>query len=212
MSALTRETLIERLSAPLDQRLVVTPLLLADQVQATSIDLRLGSEFLLLSRFATSSQGSDDAHDEPKQDFVRHRLEFGTALYVHPGQFVYAATLEFVRLPSNLMAYVVGKSSLGRSGLEIATAIKIDPGFAGCITLELYSIGEVPLKLFPGMRVCQIVLHTTHGSAHGLTEGLDVWAERPLLWSRTGREWSGVDWIGGTLIDSLLPGRPTPWR
>jgi dCTP deaminase len=44
-------------------------------------------------------------------------------------------TLEWIRLPKNLAAYVTGKSSWGRRGLIPATATGVHPGFKGCLTL-----------------------------------------------------------------------------
>src|SRR5262249_53553879 len=48
-----------------------------------------------------------------------------------------------------------------RMGLVIATATKVDPGFRGCITLEIINEGEVPLILYPGLPIAQLVFHTT---------------------------------------------------
>ncbi len=78
---------------------------------------------------------------------------------MHPGQLVLGSTLEYVQLPRDLMAYVIGKSSWGRMGLVIATATKVDPGFKGCITLEIVNEGEIPLVLYPGLPIAQLVLH-----------------------------------------------------
>jgi dCTP deaminase len=52
--------------------------------------------------------------------------------------------LEFFKLPSDVMAYVIGRSSWGRLGLVIATATFVDPNFRGSITLELVNEGESP--------------------------------------------------------------------
>ena len=50
-----------------------------------------------------------------------------------------------------------GKSSLGRLGLIVhATAGYIDPGFDGNITLELSNVANLPIRLYPGMKVGQI--------------------------------------------------------
>jgi len=57
------------------------------------------------------------------------------------------------------MCYVAGKSSWGRMGLIIATATKVDPGFKGCITLEILNEGEVPITLYPGLPIAQLVFH-----------------------------------------------------
>ncbi len=74
-----------------------------------------------------------------------------------------ASTLEYLSFPSGLGGYVLTRSSWGRLGLIIATATFINPGFKGCLTLELLNLGEVPLVLHPGTRVAQLVLHTVEG-------------------------------------------------
>ncbi len=86
-------------------------------------------------------------------------VEIGEKLWLHPGQFVLGATFEFLRLPPHLGAYVVGRSSWGRVGLLVATAIFVHPGFFGCLTLELVNHGESPIALYPGSRIAQLAVH-----------------------------------------------------
>ena len=69
-------------------------------------------------------------------------------------------TLEFFGLPNDVMAFVEGKSGLGRLGLFVATATQVAPGYHGVIVLELANAGTVPLKLSPGMRIAQLVFQT----------------------------------------------------
>ena len=86
--------------------------------------------------------------------FVRR----GEPFLIHPGDLVLGATLEFLALPPDLMAFVEGRSSLGRMGLIVATATQVAPGFHGVIVLELANAGTVPLKVTPGMTIAQLVL------------------------------------------------------
>lgn len=79
---------------------------------------------------------------------------------LHPQQFVLGSSLEHVSLPWDMLAYVIGRSSWGRLGLIIATATVVNPGYSGAITLEFTNVGEVPIPLYPGSRICQLVLHT----------------------------------------------------
>jgi dCTP deaminase len=58
------------------------------------------------------------------------------------------------------MAYVVGRSTWGRLGLIVATAIGIHPSFAGSLTFELRNLGETPLTLYPGQTIAQLFFHT----------------------------------------------------
>ena len=41
----------------------------------------------------------------------------------------------------------------------IATATGVHPGFKGCLTLELSNVGELPIEITPGMRICQLCVH-----------------------------------------------------
>lgn len=76
---------------------------------------------------------------------------------LHPGEFVLGQTLEWVELPSDLVARLEGKSSLGRLGLLIhSTAGYVDPGWRGNLTLELSNVSNLPIALYPGMRIGQI--------------------------------------------------------
>jgi dCTP deaminase len=76
---------------------------------------------------------------------------------LHPGEFVLGSTLEYVRLGHDLVARLEGKSSLGRLGLLIhSTAGYVDPGFEGHLTLELSNVANLPITIYPGMKIGQI--------------------------------------------------------
>ena len=76
---------------------------------------------------------------------------------LHPGEFVLGSTLEYVRLPHDLVARLEGKSSLGRLGLLIhSTAGYVDPGYEGHLTLELSNVANLPITIYPGMKIGQI--------------------------------------------------------
>ncbi|HWO13520.1 MAG TPA: dCTP deaminase [Polyangiaceae bacterium] len=129
------------------------------QVQPASVDLRLGREFLVYHAARVSCLdpreplGIAEAMD-------RVLIEGERAFVLHPGEFTLGTTEERVRMPDDLVGMVDGRSSVGRLAVVVhATAGLIDPGFEGQITLELSNIGSIPVKLYPGMRIAQIVLH-----------------------------------------------------
>jgi len=83
----------------------------------------------------------------------------GEHFILHPGEFVLASTYEVITLPDDIAGRLEGKSSLGRLGLLThSTAGFIDPGFSGHITLELSNVANLPVKLFPGMKIGQLCL------------------------------------------------------
>jgi dCTP deaminase len=147
------------------ERLIITPLFdPARSIGDAAVDFRLGTEFVLFRKETfpaldvTSTESLIGEVSRYRQRVVRRVRE---PFVVHPGQLVIGSTLEYVQVPSGLMAYVVGKSTWGRTGLIIATATKVDPGFKGCITLEIVNEGEVPLVLVPGIPIAQLVFHRT---------------------------------------------------
>jgi len=119
------------------------------QIQPASVDLRLGSHFLKL-----------DEHNIPYID-LEHPAKYISfekdEIILPPHSFILATTMEYVRLPNNLTAFVEGRSSIGRMGLFIQNAGWVDPGFEGEITLELYNANQLPIRLKSGRRVCQLV-------------------------------------------------------
>jgi dCTP deaminase len=149
---------------------------------AASVDLRLGRWFLQLREGRTAlldpskRDGRDDESSFPRTVFVR----FGDKFILHPRKFILGITLEWLKLPSRIGGYVTGKSSWGRRGLVIETAAGIHPGFSGCLTLELGNMGEVPIALIPGMRICQIFLHTA-GEGDAVHGGQFLGRRRPTL-------------------------------
>ena len=67
------------------------------------------------------------------------------------------STAEVVGLADDIVARLEGKSSLGRIGLLIhSTAGFIDPGFTGQVTLELSNVANLPIAIYPGMKIGQI--------------------------------------------------------
>ena len=158
MAQLLRDQLREAMAAKdITNRLIVTPLLDPAQIGPGSIDLRLGTEFIEVERHAEAVIDPYEQRSVPETsaDVIRF-VPLGDRLVLHPGQFVLGATLEFLRLPAHLGAQVLSRSSWGRLGLLVATAVVVQPGFAGCLTLELVNTGSVPIRLRPGLRVAQL--------------------------------------------------------
>ena len=134
-------------------------------VQPSSIDVRLDRFFRVFANHRYT-------HIDPaeQQDDLTELVEVGDgeAFLLHPGEFVLASTLEVITLGDDLASRLEGKSSLGRLGLLThSTAGFIDPGFSGHVTLELSNVANLPIKLYPGMKIGQIcVLPLSSPSEH----------------------------------------------
>jgi dCTP deaminase len=147
---LSDRTIREELAAG---RIVIDPL---DEscVQPSSVDLRLDRLFRV---FLNHTMPVIDVKQD-LEDLTRMvEIDEGDAFILHPGEFVLGSTYERVSLPDDLVARIEGKSSLGRLGLLIhSTAGFIDAGFSGHITLELSNVANLPITLYPGMKIGQV--------------------------------------------------------
>ena len=166
-------------------RLVITPAPNLDELRksgAASVDLRLGTWFSSLRASRTTALDVMDAsHAVDARMGKMSFVPFGSAFVLHPGRFVLAVTLEWIRLPHSLSGEVAGKSAWGRHGLIIATATGVHPTFTGCLTLELSNVGDIPIKLYPGTRICQLFLHGVVESATSTELSGFVGHRRPIL-------------------------------
>lgn len=127
-----------------------------EMIQPSSVDVRLDRFFRVFENHKYSV-----IDPSVEQGELTRAVEVGAKEFfiLHPGEFVLASTYEVITLPDDLAGRLEGKSSLGRLGLLThSTAGFIDPGFSGHITLELSNVANLPVKLFPGMKIGQLCL------------------------------------------------------
>lgn len=149
------------------KRIIITPLIdPVRQIGSSSIDVRLGVGFKVPM---TSHMPYLDPY---KQSAAAARymrdveVPADEPFYVHPGEFVLATTLEYLRVPPDLGCRLEGRSSWGRMGLLVhVTAAFIDPGYSGKVTFELYNAGRLPIALKPGDRMAQLCFLNLSGDA-----------------------------------------------
>jgi dCTP deaminase len=125
-------------------------------IQPSSVDVRLDKFFRVFENHKYSVIDPSIEQSELTREVV---VENDEHFILHPGEFVLASTYEVITLPDDIAGRLEGKSSLGRLGLLThSTAGFIDPGFSGHITLELSNVANLPVKLFPGMKIGQLCL------------------------------------------------------
>ncbi len=147
---LSDRTIREQLAAG---RIAIEPL---DEscVQPSSVDLRLDKLFRV---FLNHPMSVIDVKRDLSDLTQEVEIAEGDAFILHPGEFVLGSTYERITLPDDIVARIEGKSSLGRLGLLIhSTAGFIDAGFSGHITLELSNVANLPITLYPGMKIGQV--------------------------------------------------------
>lgn len=133
------------------------------RVQPASVDLLLGTEFKAFKRTYKPYIDVKESVSEYMEDI---NVAVGEKIIIHPGEFLLGHTIEYIKIPSDLVGRLEGKSSLGRLGLIVhSTAGFFDPGFEGQPTLEITNIGTLPLAIYPGMKVCQMSFHRLESPA-----------------------------------------------
>jgi dCTP deaminase len=147
---LSDRTIREELAAG---RIVIDPFDEA-MVQPSSVDVRLDRYFRV---FLNHTMPVIDVKKDLEELTRLVDIDDERAFILHPGEFVLGSTFERVAVPDDMVARIEGKSSLGRLGLLIhSTAGFIDAGFDGHITLELSNVANLPITLYPGMKIGQI--------------------------------------------------------
>jgi dCTP deaminase len=151
-----------------EQWLAIAPVLRWDRQAKpgnSSIDVRLGQRFRVPQRSRIDSLDHISPQHRRNIDvyYDDHFVPVGDFFVLHPRQFVLGVTFEWLRLPGHLCASVIGRSAWGRDGLVVATATIIHPRYAGVLTLELTNVGEIPIRLYPGLAIAQLAIQSVEG-------------------------------------------------
>lgn len=130
-------------------RLVIEPF---DEsiVRENGVDLRIGK---MIARMKKTVKPLDTRNTDNIEEF--YTIEEGEEFIIHPHEHVLLHTLEYIKLPVDLMGFVNLRSSYARVGLTIPPTI-IDANFEGELTIELVG-GDFPVKLYHGDRFLHVV-------------------------------------------------------
>src|SRR5260370_30097718 len=158
---LSRKEILRRMKEHVSREgsIVITPLIykeLEDVFDADAVDLRLGCTLLLPKPldqpfFSPDRSSATSLH-------ARVHVPLGQFLVVPAHQTILGATLEFIKLPSDVSGQVLTKSSVARTFIVVETAPWIHPQYRGCLTLEIANVSNTPVLLYPGRLICQLVL------------------------------------------------------
>lgn len=143
----------------------------ADKISGVTLDIRLGNKFRVFQHHAAPFIDLSGPKDEVNRalDAVMSDeivIAEDEKFYLHPGELALGVTYESITLPSDIVGWLDGRSSLARLGLMVhVTAHRIDPGWSGNIVLEFYNSGKLPLALRPMMKIAALNFETMSGPA-----------------------------------------------
>ena len=158
MAVLTRDAILREMELG---RLRVEPFAL-DQLGPASIDLTLGDEIRVIEPGPTPIPIRDDA--DYRAYTRRQRLD-GPYLLA-PGDTIHGITRERVSLAPDLCGFLEGRSRFARLGVMIhVTSAFVQPGVSNRQVLEISNVSGRTLEIRAGVRICQLVILRTEGSA-----------------------------------------------
>ena len=135
--------------------IVIRPLLSKSQFGEITLDLRLGTDFLVSVQSREpfiDATGSSSAR--PINGFFQETKRLvGEEFYLHPHQTVLCSSLEYIKIPSDIFIILSTRSSYNRLGLSLNSIVQ--PGYCGCLSLELTNNNNNPIKLLVGASIIQ---------------------------------------------------------
>lgn len=161
MAVLSATHVKKRLDLPITntKSLVITPKPRNQAYDEDSIDLRLGTYFLMPQ--IPPQPYIDPGGSETSQSYLKLHVPLGNYFVLPAHQTVLGATLEYIKLPYDLSGEILTKSSVARTFMIIETAPWIHPSFRGCLTLEIANASNTAIILYPGMPIGQLILMKT---------------------------------------------------
>ena len=166
MKLVSRSAILAALGSSERESLFIDPLLERDsQVNATGVDLRLGYDFLVSITTRRPSielaPNGDRGRRSIASYFQETRRDLGDTFLLYPNQVALTTTLEYVSIPRNMFADIVTRSSFNRLGVQLATSVQ--PGYRGCVSLELVNHGQSPIELVVGGRIVEARFYEIDG-------------------------------------------------
>ncbi len=186
MAILTQNDIAEYLRK---KKIKISPGIDKFQLQAHSVDLRLGFTFLIPKVWRVTKAGREQLHmdyfssDKPEYfDIVE--LEKGQFFDLLPGEHILVSSFESITLPKDLMAVMYPRSSTNRKGISVDQTGIIDSGYSGQLVIPIRNNTQSQtVRLYPGERFCQIVFEKLTGDIQArksryhekdIIEGVDV--------------------------------------
>jgi dCTP deaminase len=155
----------EILQAMENREILIEPFQAEEMLGPCSVDLHLLDEFLVFEVGRVI---------DPKEDNTRNQVTQliktgGKPFIIAPGQFILASTVERITLSKSIAGTLEGRSSIARLGIIVHAAGLVNAGTGlvkpSRLTLEVSCQNSSPVKLYPGMKIVQIIFHRLGGKA-----------------------------------------------
>jgi len=122
-------------------------------VSSYGYDMRVAPEFKIFTNVLSAVV--DPKHFDPRS-FVPFE---GDVCIVPPNSFALARSVEYFRIPRNVLTICVGKSTYARCGI-ITNVTPFEPEWEGCVTLEISNTTPLPAKVYANEGIAQVLFFT----------------------------------------------------
>ena len=113
-------------------------------------DIRCSDEFKI---FTNINSAVVDPKDFDESSFVDYQ---GDVCIIPPNSFALARTIEYFRIPRNVLTICLGKSTYARCGI-IVNVTPFEPEWEGYVTLEFSNTTPLPAKIYANEGVAQVI-------------------------------------------------------
>ena len=113
-------------------------------------DARVSNEFKI---FTNINSEIVDPKNFKQSNFVSKK---GSECIIPPNSFVLASTIEYFKIPNDILVICLGKSTYARCGI-IVNVTPLEPGWEGCVTLEFSNTTPLPAKIYANEGVAQFI-------------------------------------------------------
>lgn len=119
-------------------------------VSSYGYDMRIGDEFKIFTNI--NNTVVDPKNFDPKS-FVDYK---GDVCIIPPNSFVLASSLEYFRIPRDVLVICLGKSTYARCGL-VVNVTPLEPEWEGHVTIEISNTTPLPAKIYANEGIAQLL-------------------------------------------------------
>ena len=119
-------------------------------VSSYGYDARVANDFKIFTNLNTTIVDPKDFND---QNLVHRTTD---VCIIPPNSFALARTVEYFKIPDDVLVICVGKSTYARCGI-IVNVTPLEPGWEGHVTLEFSNTTPLPAKIYAGEGACQFL-------------------------------------------------------
>ena len=160
ITVLSKDEILKKIE---EGRIGITPFIKGN-IGPTSIDLTLGNKFRVFKKVRKIFHIEEELNYQEVTEVIS--VKNGDYLLLMPGELVHGITIEKIRLSEEMAGWIEGRSRFARIGLMVhVTAGLVQPGCDNKQVLEISNMSPMPIALYPGTKICQIIFERLEGKA-----------------------------------------------